>query len=123
MCSNVRGSQAEKSRSGPLKASKLLLGRSDRSGRPRALFAEGSESRNSIRRKPMNSGTQATPPREVLTLREVASILRCSKTHVSNAVNGKVPGLPRLTHVAIGRRILIRKEWLDEWMETNKRKC
>lgn len=84
---------------------------------------EGSESRNSIRRKPMNSGIQATPPREVLTLREVATILRCSKTHVSNAVNGKVPGLPRLTHVAIGRRILIRKEWLDEWMEANKRKC
>ena len=71
----------------------------------------------------MNSANQVTPQRDVLTLREVASILRCSKTHVSNAVNGKVPGLPRLTHVAIGRRILIRKEWLDEWMEANKRKC
>ncbi len=68
----------------------------------------------------MNSNSQATPQRDVLTLREVASILRCSKTHVSNAVNGKVPGLPRLTHVALGRRILIRREWLEQWMEANK---
>jgi len=71
----------------------------------------------------MNSAFQTVPEKDVLTLREVASILRCSKTHVSNAVNGKVPGLPRLTHVALGRRILIRKEWLQEWMEANKRKC
>ena len=76
-----------------------------------------------FRRSLMNSGIQATPQRDVLTLREVASILRCSKTHVSNAVNGKVPGLPRLTHVALGRRILIRREWLEQWMEANKRKC
>jgi excisionase family DNA binding protein len=71
----------------------------------------------------MNSAIQTPPEQDVLTLREVASILRCSKTHVSNAVNGRVPGLPRLTHVALGRRILIRKEWLQEWMEANKRKC
>jgi excisionase family DNA binding protein len=71
----------------------------------------------------MNSVIQTRPEQDVLTMREVASILRCSKTHVSNAVNGKVPGLPRLTHVALGRRILIRKEWLQEWMEANKRKC
>jgi hypothetical protein len=30
------------------------------------------------------------------------------------------PVLPRLTHIAMGRRKLIRREWLDEWMETNK---
>ena len=71
----------------------------------------------------MNSISQATPTRDVLTLREVALILRCSKTHVSNAVNGKEPGLPRLTHVALGSRIRIRGEWLEQWMEANKRKC
>lgn len=87
------------------------------------LLLKGAKSRNLVRRSQMNSGIQSTPQREVLTLLEVASILRCSKTHVSNAVNGKVPGLPRLTHVAIGRRILIRREWLVEWMEANKRKC
>ena len=87
------------------------------------LLLKGAKSRSPIRRSLMNSGIQPTPQREVLTLREVASILHCSKTHVSNAVNGKVPGLPRPTHVAIGRRILIRREWLVEWMEANKRKC
>jgi excisionase family DNA binding protein len=58
--------------------------------------------------------------REILTLHEVAQILRCSKTHVSNVINGKVAGVPRLTHLAMGRRKLIRRSWLDQWMEANK---
>jgi excisionase family DNA binding protein len=56
----------------------------------------------------------------ILTLNEVASILRCSKTHVSNVINGKVAGVPKLTHFAMGRRKLIRRAWLDQWMEANK---
>ncbi len=63
---------------------------------------------------------QATVGRDVLTLREVAAILRCSKTHVSNVINGKVDGVPTLTHVRMGRRIMIRSVWLHDWMETNK---
>jgi excisionase family DNA binding protein len=58
--------------------------------------------------------------RDVLTLREVAAILRCSKTHVSNVVNGKVQGIATLTHVRMGRRIMIRSSWLHDWMEANK---
>jgi hypothetical protein len=57
---------------------------------------------------------------QILTLEEVAGILRCSKTHVSNVLNGRVPGVPKLTHLAMGRRKLIRREWLDRWMEENK---
>ncbi len=60
------------------------------------------------------------PGRDVLTLREVAKILRCSKTHVSNVVNGKVGGVPTLAHVRMGRRIVIRSAWLHDWMEANK---
>jgi excisionase family DNA binding protein len=56
----------------------------------------------------------------VLTIEEVAGILRCSKGHVSNALNGRIPGTPRLTHFSIGRRKLIRREWLEKWMEANK---
>ena len=63
---------------------------------------------------------QAIAGRDVLTLREVAAILRCSKTHVSNVVNGKVHGVPTLTHVRMGRQIMIRSSWLHDWMETNK---
>jgi excisionase family DNA binding protein len=58
-----------------------------------------------------------------LTIKEVAEILRCSKTHVSNVIGGRVPGTPPLTHLSVGRRKLIRREWLDAWMEANKAKC
>jgi hypothetical protein len=57
----------------------------------------------------------------ILTINEVASILRCSKTHVSNALAGRVPGIPRLTHLAMGRRKLVRREWLARWMDEIKK--
>ena len=56
----------------------------------------------------------------ILTIKEVAEILRCSKAHVQNVLIGKVRGVPRLAHLRVGRRKLIRKEWLDQWMETHK---
>jgi DNA-binding transcriptional regulator GbsR (MarR family) len=60
---------------------------------------------------------------DILTLREVAQILRCSKTHVSNVLNGKVAGVPRLTHVPLGRRKIIRRSWLDQWLEETRARC
>ncbi|MBV9268349.1 MAG: hypothetical protein JO061_19435 [Acidobacteriaceae bacterium] len=56
----------------------------------------------------------------VLTIAEVAAIQRWSKAHVSNVLNGRVAGLPKLTHFAMVRRKLVRKEWLEHWMEENK---
>jgi excisionase family DNA binding protein len=56
----------------------------------------------------------------ILTIKEVADILRCSKTHAQNVIEGKVHGLPKLTHLSLGRRKVVRKEWLDQWMEANK---
>jgi hypothetical protein len=53
----------------------------------------------------------------ILTIKEVADILRCSKTHAQNVIEGKVNGLPKLTHLSLGRRKVVRKEWLDQWME------
>jgi hypothetical protein len=66
-----------------------------------------------------NGGTVETTS-NILTIKEVASILRCSKTHALNVLEGKVRGLPKLTHLSIGRRKVVRKDWLDEWMEANK---
>ena len=63
------------------------------------------------------------PQKRLLTLKEVACELRCSKAHVSNVVNGRVRGVARLTHIAVGRRKLVRREWLDHWMEENKVEC
>jgi hypothetical protein len=56
----------------------------------------------------------------VLTVKEIADILRCSKAHVANVLNGKVRGLPQLTHLNVGRRRLVRREWLVTWMDANK---
>ena len=56
----------------------------------------------------------------VLTVKEVADMLRCSKAHVHNAIRGKVQGLPRLTHLTMGRRKLVRRDWLEQWLESNK---
>jgi hypothetical protein len=46
---------------------------------------------------------------EILTIHDDAEILRCSKADVSNVINGKVPGVPMLTHLCMGRRKLIRR--------------
>ena len=68
-----------------------------------------------------NSDVSANPNTSpVLTIADVAVILRCSKAHVFNVLNGKVAGVSRLTHVALGRRKIVRRDWLEEWMEVNK---
>jgi excisionase family DNA binding protein len=59
----------------------------------------------------------------ILTINQVAEILHCSKTHVSNVLNGKIADLPPLPHFSMGRRKLIRREWLDAWLETYRRGC
>jgi excisionase family DNA binding protein len=56
-------------------------------------------------------------PQDLLTMEEAASILRCSKAHVSNILNGKVQTLQPLPSLKIGRRTLIRRESLTTWMK------
>ena len=57
---------------------------------------------------------------ELLTLTEASNVLRCSKAHVQKAMMGRLGGIPHLTHLTMGRRKVIRKEWLEQWMEANK---
>lgn len=52
----------------------------------------------------------------LLTIPEAAHELRCSKTHVHNLIYGKVPDVPPLPVLRIGRRVLIRTEGLKAWM-------
>ena len=54
------------------------------------------------------------PP--LLTVAEAARELRCSKGHVHNIIHGKVPDVPPLPVLRIGRRVLIRHEGLKAWM-------
>jgi hypothetical protein len=61
--------------------------------------------------------------KDILTIGEVAEILRCSRSHVSNVMNGKVPGAPALPHFVMGRRKLVRREWLIEWLQSYRTQC
>ncbi len=57
---------------------------------------------------------------EILTTREVARELRCSKAHVHNIINGKVQGTPPLPTITLGRRRLVRRVSLNEWLLANE---
>jgi hypothetical protein len=69
----------------------------------------------------MPEQTRTAPnPKSVLTIVEIAQLLRCSKAHVCNLMAGKVRGVPKLTHVCLGRRKLSTHEWVKEWLEKGK---
>jgi len=53
----------------------------------------------------------------VLDLKQTAEYLRISRAHLSNVINHRVRGVPPLRCARIGRRILIKREWADEWLE------
>jgi excisionase family DNA binding protein len=54
---------------------------------------------------------------DVLTIKEAAIFLRCSKAHVQNLLAGKLKGSAPLPCVPLGRRKLIRRESLLRWIE------
>jgi len=54
--------------------------------------------------------------RTILNMNEASAFLRCSRSHLSNAIRGKLLGTPRLPCVRIGRRVLFRREALEEWV-------
>jgi excisionase family DNA binding protein len=60
------------------------------------------------------------PLRRVMTVPEVADVLRVSKAHVHKLINGRVRGAKPLPSVKIGRRCLVRRSSLDEWIIANE---
>jgi excisionase family DNA binding protein len=52
----------------------------------------------------------------ILTLAEAAKFLRCSRSHLSNLLNGKVLGMPPLPVVRVGRRCLFIQQSLEAWV-------
>jgi hypothetical protein len=66
---------------------------------------------------------EETKPKDILTVPELAAELRCSKAHVSNLMNGKVRGVPKLTHVSRGRRKVVHRRWLESWMNSLSTRC
>jgi len=60
-------------------------------------------------------------PFDLLSMREVATILHCSKAHVSNAVAGRIAGCTPIPAVSLGRRKLVRRASLLAWIAENER--
>ena len=56
----------------------------------------------------------------ILTISEVAEVLRCSKAHVHKALSGRISGVPQLAYLSLGRRKLVPKEWFDHWLEQSR---
>ena len=61
------------------------------------------------------------PNTSVMTLKQAASYLQVSKAHLSNVINGKVRGVAPVRSIRLGRRILIKREWIDEWLDMPER--
>lgn len=57
---------------------------------------------------------------DLLTMAEVATLLHCSKAHVGNLVAGRVRSCAPIPAVRLGRRKLVRRETLNEWLRTNE---
>lgn len=61
-------------------------------------------------------------PPAIMTAKEVADEMRCSKAHVYNAIAGKVRGVTALPAIVVGRRKLVRRESLERWKLENEKR-
>jgi hypothetical protein len=57
---------------------------------------------------------------EVLTVADVARVLRCSKAHVCKIINGQVKGASPIPTLAVGRRKIVLRQSLLLWMSANE---
>ena len=55
----------------------------------------------------------------ILTVREVAADLRCSRTQVYRLMNGDVEGVTSLPHLALGRKKVVPRSRLEQWKRQN----
>jgi excisionase family DNA binding protein len=71
----------------------------------------------------MNTQGQASASHDVLTIPEVADELRCSKAHVHHLISGKVHGARPLPSLRLGRRRVVRRTSLNEWIKATEESC
>ena len=69
-----------------------------------------------VRRSKLGVELKGAVVPSVLNLAEAATLVRCSRAHLCNVINGKVRGIPHLPTVRIGRRVLFRRESLEQWL-------
>ena len=58
------------------------------------------------------------PPDPAMIVAEIAAVLRITKPHVHNLINGTVAGVPRLPAMRLGRRVVVRRSTFLRWQET-----
>jgi predicted DNA-binding transcriptional regulator AlpA len=58
-------------------------------------------------------------PDPVLTAKEVAEDLRCSKSHVYRLMCGEVEGVTPLPFLALGRKKVVLRSVLEHWKREN----
>ena len=64
----------------------------------------------------MSAASQAIFQREIMDIKAAATYLGVSRSHLSHILAGKVPGVPAIPHVRAGRRALIRRAVIDQWI-------
>ena len=64
----------------------------------------------------MSAASQAFVHREIMDIKTAATYLGVSRSHLSHILAGKVPGVPAIPHVRAGRRALIRRTVIDQWI-------
>ena len=57
---------------------------------------------------------------EILTAKEIADELRCSKAHVYKLMNGDVKERTILPHIALGRKKVVRRSSFEAWKRANE---
>jgi hypothetical protein len=57
---------------------------------------------------------------EIMTAKEVAGELRCSKAQVYRLLNGEVEGIGVLPHIQLGRKKVVRRSSFETWKAVNE---
>jgi predicted DNA-binding transcriptional regulator AlpA len=57
---------------------------------------------------------------EILTAKEVALELRCSRAQVYRLLNGSVKDVPQLPYISLGRKRVVRRSALEDWKRRNE---
>jgi hypothetical protein len=58
---------------------------------------------------------------QILTTAEIAAELRCSKAQVYRLLNGEVRDVPKIPCISLGRKKVVRRSALEDWMRDNEK--
>ena len=67
----------------------------------------------------MDMSCKLEAPDLILTAKEVAEDLRCSKSQVYRLMAGDVGGVTMLPHLALGRKKVVPRSALEQWKRQN----